>query len=222
MKILVSWSSGKDSAWMLHVIRREGIGEAAALMTTVNEAANRVAMHAVRMELLQAQAEAAGLPLVTVPIPYPCPNEIYEMRMSSAVARASAEGFTHVAFGDLFLEDIRRYREERMLGTGLTPLFPLWRRPTTQLAREMLDAGMEAYLTCVDPRVLGASFAGRRFDATLLTELPPHVDPCGECGEFHTCTVAGPMFKRRIEAVPGAIVERDGFVFADVVPLSGR
>jgi uncharacterized protein (TIGR00290 family) len=217
MKILVSWSSGKDSAWMLHIIGAEGLGQPAALLTTVNETANRVAMHAVRMELLQAQAGAAGLPLMTVLIPHPCPNDIYEAQMSAAIANAKAQGFTHVAFGDLFLEDIRRYREERMKGTGLTPMFPLWMRPTGQLAREMLDSGLEAYLTCVDPRVLPSSFAGRRFDAALLADLPPGVDPCGERGEFHTCAVAGPMFNHRINVAPGMIVDRDGFVFADLL-----
>lgn len=216
MKILVSWSSGKDSAWMLHELRRDGVGPPAALLTTVNESADRVAMHAVRTALLAAQAEAAGLPLITVPIPHPCPNEIYEARMAVAIARAKADGFTHVAFGDLFLEDIRRYREERMAGTGLAPIFPLWLRPTGALAREMLEGGLEAYLTCVDPRVVPASFAGRRFDAALLSELPAGTDPCGERGEFHTCAVAGPMFSRRIAVTPGATVERDGFVFADL------
>ncbi len=216
MKILVSWSSGKDSAWMLHVIRSEDIGEPAALLTTVNDSAKRVAMHAVRTAVLEAQADAAGLPLITVPIPHPCPNDVYEAQMSAAIAKAKAEGFTHVAFGDLFLEDIRRYREERMAGTGLTPIFPLWLRPTDRLAREMLDGGLEAYLTCVDPRVLPASFAGRRFDAALLEDLPPGIDPCGERGEFHTCAVAGPMFRRRLDVIPGAVVERDGFVFADL------
>jgi len=215
-RILISWSSGKDSAWMLHVIRAEGLGEPGALLTTVNQSANRVAMHAVRAELLQAQAEAAGLPLMTVPIPHPCPNEVYEAQMSAAIARAKAEGFTHVAFGDLFLEDIRRYREERMEGTGLTPMFPIWMRPTGDLAREMLAGGLEAYLTCVDPRVLPRSFAGRKFDETLLADLPRGIDPCGERGEFHTCTVAGPMFSRRIDVECGPIVERDGFVFADL------
>ena len=217
MKILVSWSSGKDSAWMLHVIRAEGLGEPGALLTTINETANRVAMHAVRTEVLQAQADAAGLPLVTVPIPHPCSNEVYEARMAAAIAAAKAEGFTHVAFGDLFLEDIRRYREERMQGTGLTPIFPLWLRPTPTLAREMLRGGVEAYLTCVDPRVLPASFVGRRFDASLLTDLPQGVDPCGERGEFHTCAVAGPMFTRPIGVAPGMVLERDGFIFADLV-----
>src|SRR6476620_404003 len=171
MKILVSWSSGKDSAWMLHVIRSQGLGEAAGLLTTVNESANRVAMHAVRTELLQAQADAAGVPLMTVLIPHPCPNDVYEEQMSAAIANAKAQGFTHVAFGDLFLEDIRRYREERMKGTGLTAMFPLWMRPTGELAREMIGSGLEACLTCIDPRVLPSSFAGRRFDAALLADL---------------------------------------------------
>ncbi len=216
MKMLVSWSSGKDSAWMLHVIRRDSLGEPAALLTTVNESAARVAMHAVRLELLEAQADAAGLPLITVPIPHPCPNEVYEAQMSAAIAKARADGFTHVAFGDLFLEDIRRYREDRMQGTGLTPIFPLWLRPTDALAPEMIEGGLEAFLTCVDPRVLPASFAGRKFDAALLADLPPGIDPCGERGEFHTCAVAGPMFRRRIEVNPGAVVARDGFVFADL------
>jgi uncharacterized protein (TIGR00290 family) len=202
---------------MLHVIRSEGLGEVGALLTTVNESANRVAMHAVRVEVLQAQADAAGLPLITVPLPHPCSNEVYEARMAAAIATANAEGFTHVAFGDLFLEDIRRYREERMQGTGLTPIFPLWLRPTAALAREMLSGGLEAYLTCVDPRVLRPSFAGRRFDAALLADLPPTVDPCGERGEFHTCAVAGPMFTHRVDVTPGIVIERDGFAFADLV-----
>ena len=216
MKILLSWSSGKDSAWMLHVLRTEGIGEPGALLTTVNESAKRVAMHAVRIDVLQAQADSAGLPLIIVPIPYPCPNDVYEAQMSAAIANAKAEGFTHVAFGDLFLEDVRRYREERMEGTGLTPIFPLWQRPTGALARDMLAGGLDAYLTCVDPRVVPASLAGRRFDARLLSDLPPGTDPCGERGEFHTCAVAGPMFARRIEVEVGVMVERDGFVFADL------
>ena len=222
MKILVSWSSGKDSAWMLHVIRSEGLGEPAALLTTVNESVARVAMHAVRVELLQAQADATGLPVITVPIPHPCPNEVYEERMAAAIAGVKAEGFTHVAFGDLFLEDIRRYREERMTGTGLTPMFPLWMRPTDALAREMIRGGLEAYLTCVDSRVLPPSFAGRRFDAELLADLPSGIDPCGERGEFHTCAVAGPMFKSRISVLPGMVVERDGFVFADLMLQTPR
>jgi uncharacterized protein (TIGR00290 family) len=216
MKILVSWSSGKDSAWMLHVLRSEGLGAPAALLTTMNEVADRVAMHAVRSSVLQAQADAAGLPLVTVPIPSPCPNEVYEARIGAAVRKAVADGFTHVAFGDLFLEDVRRYREERLAGTGLEPIFPLWQRPTAALARDMIAGGLEAYLTCVDPRVLPASLAGRRYDAALLSDLPDGTDPCGERGEFHTCAVAGPMFSKRIGVEVGETVERDGFVFADL------
>ena len=214
MKVLVSWSSGKDSAWMLHTMRREGIGTPAALLTTVNEAADRVAMHAVRSELLRAQANAAGLPLVTVPIPFPCPNEIYEERMAAACRQAVADGFTHVAFGDLFLEDVRRYREERLAGSGLTPIFPLWQRPTPALAREMIAGGLEARLTCVDPRAVPPALVGRAFDASLLADLPTGTDPCGERGEFHTCVTAGPMFSRPLDVELGAIVDRDGFRFA--------
>jgi uncharacterized protein (TIGR00290 family) len=217
MKVLVSWSSGKDSAWMLHVLRQDAPGAPAALLTAINESADRVAMHAVRMEVLRAQSDAAGLPLVTVPLPWPCSNQVYEELMAAVVREAVADGFTHVAFGDLFLDDVRRYREERLAGTGLMPLFPLWLRPTDQLAREMLDGGLDAYITCVDPKTVPASLAGRRYDEALLAELPASVDPCGERGEFHTCVVAGPMFSRRIDASPGEILERDGFVFADLI-----
>jgi uncharacterized protein (TIGR00290 family) len=215
VKILVSWSSGKDSAWMLHTLRTGGIGEPAALLTSINEPADRVAMHAVRSDILRAQARAVALPLITVPLPSPCPNEIYEARMAHVVGEAVAKGFTHVAFGDLFLEDVRRYREERLAGTGLIPLFPLWGRPTASLCQEMLSGGIDAYLTCIDPRVMPRSAAGRRYDASLIDELPPGVDPCGERGEFHTCVVGGPMFGERLNVQAGAIVERDGFVFAD-------
>jgi uncharacterized protein (TIGR00290 family) len=216
MKILVSWSSGKDSAWMLHILRAKAIGTPAALLTTINTQADRVAMHAVRTDVLRQQALAAGLPVVMVPLPYPCPNDEYESRMASAVERAVAEGFTHVAFGDLFLQDVRRYREDRLAGTGLTPIFPLWHEPTKTLAEAMIDGGLEAVLTCVDPRVLPSTFAGRRYDSRLLADLPPGTDPCGERGEFHTCAIAGPMFSRRIDVSPGEVVERDGFVFADL------
>ena len=215
MKVLASWSSGKDSAWMLHVLRTGGI-PVEGLLTSINETANRVAMHAVREEVLRAQAEAAGLPLFTIPLPYPCSNDVYEARLRTAVERAVAGGFTHVAFGDLFLEDVRRYREERLAGTGLDPLFPLWGRPTAALAREMIAGGLQARLTCVDPRVLDRSFAGREF-ADVLPLLPDGVDPCGERGEFHTCVTAGPMFSRPVDVRAGEVVERDGFVFADVL-----
>jgi uncharacterized protein (TIGR00290 family) len=217
MKILLSWSSGKDSAWALHVLRQQHPGAVAGLLTTINESADRVAMHAVRSSLLRAQADAAGLPLMTVGIPYPCSNEEYEARMGTAVRDALEQEYTHVAFGDLFLEDVRRYREDTLEGTGLTPIFPLWGRPTLALAHEMIDAGLETWLTCVDPRVMPREFAGRRFDRALLEELPASVDPCGERGEFHTCVVAGPMFNRSIAVAPGEIVERDGFVFADLL-----
>ncbi len=217
MKILVSWSSGKDSAWMLHVLRRDGIGHAAGLLTSMNDEVGRVAMHGVRAEVLRAQADAAGLPLFTIPLPAPCPNEVYEERMAEAVATAVAEGFTHVAFGDLFLEDVRKYREDRLAGTGLTPIFPLWGRPTAALAREMIEGGLDARLTCVDPRVLPAAFAGRTFDQALLADLPAGIDPCGENGEFHSCVVGGPMFSHPLQVQTGATVERGGFVFTDVM-----
>ncbi len=217
MKVLVSWSSGKDSAWLVHVLRQTPGVELAGLLTTINEAANRVAMHAVRAELLQAQADALGLPLRTVPIPSPCPNEVYERAMGSAVQRAVREGFTHVAFGDLFLEDVRRYREERLQGSGLTPLFPLFGADTGRLAREMIAGGLRARLTCLNPTVLDRSFAGREFDVSLLADLPAAVDPCGERGEFHTCAYAGPMFLAPLPIETGVTVERDGFVFTDVM-----
>jgi diphthamide synthase (EF-2-diphthine--ammonia ligase) len=190
-----------------------------ALLTTINDAFDRVAMHGVRRELLEAQAAAAGLPLWAVPIPHPCSNDIYEHRMRDACARAVAEGFTHVAFGDLFLEDVRRYREERLTGTGLTPLFPLWGMPTPALAGQMIAAGVRARLSVVDTRVLDASFAGRSFDETLLRDLPPEVDPCGERGEFHTFVHAGPMFHHAIDVALGDTVTRDSFVFRDLCPI---
>jgi uncharacterized protein (TIGR00290 family) len=219
MKILVSWSTGKDSAWMLHVLQRQHPGAAAALLTTTNEAFDRVAMHAVRRQLLEQQAAATGLPLHVVPLPWPCSNEEYERRMGSAVRRFVEAGFTHAAFGDLFLEDVRRYREERLAGSGLTPLFPLWRtKSTIELAREMVEGGLSARLTCVDPRRLDRSFAGRTFDAAFLDALPAEVDPCGENGEFHSFATQGPMFRAPVAVTPGEVVERDGFVFADLQP----
>ena len=217
MKILVSWSTGKDSAWTLHMLSQQYPGAAAGLLTTTNEAFDRVAMHAVRRELLEAQANAAGLPLHVVPLPWPCSNAQYESIMGAAVARFARDGFTHVAFGDLFLEDVRCYREARLAGTGLEPIFPLWKTKTTrELADEMVTAGLQARLTCVDPRKLDPTFAGRVFDRSLLRDLPASVDPCGENGEFHSFAFAGPMFHHPIPNQLGAIVERDGFVFADV------
>lgn len=217
-KAWLAWSSGKDSAWALHEIRQGGEFEVVALLTTINQTYQRVAMHAVREALVEMQATAAGLPQVKVPIPSPCSNEIYERAMSEAMARARATGVQHVVFGDLFLQDIRAYREKNLAACGMTAVFPLWRKDTRQLAEEMLAGGLLAYLTCVDPRKLDASFAGRRFDAKLLRDLPSSVDPCGENGEFHTFANAGPMFDREIHVTPGEIVERDGFIFADFLP----
>jgi uncharacterized protein (TIGR00290 family) len=220
IKCLVSWSSGKDSAWLVHVLRRMPDVELGALLTTINESAQRVAMHAVRVELLEAQADALGLPLWQVPIPSPCPNDVYERAMAQAVARAVDERFTHVAFGDLFLEDVRRYREEKLEGSGLTPLFPLFGVDTSALAREMIANGLGARLTCVNPKLLDGAFVGREFDARLLDELPASIDPCGERGEFHTFAYRGPMFRRPIPIETGIIVERDGYFFADLLPAS--
>jgi uncharacterized protein (TIGR00290 family) len=217
-KSLLAWSSGKDSAYSLHVLRQSADVEVVGLLTTVNERYDRVAMHAVRRELLEAQAEAAGLPLLVVPIPDPCPNAAYEAAMEKALAVAREQGAAAVAFGDLFLEDVRSYRQQRLAGSGLTPLFPLWGRPTHELAAEMLAAGLRARITCVDPRALPASFAGRDFDAGLLAALPPGVDPCGENGEFHTFAWDGPMFRRAVPVRGGEVVTRDGFVFADLLP----
>jgi uncharacterized protein (TIGR00290 family) len=216
MKILLSWSSGKDSAWALHRLNETHPGAVGGLLTTVNEAVDRVAMHAVRRDHATAQARMAGLPLRVVPIPHPCPNEVYEERMALAVADAVREGFTHVAFGDLFLDDVRRYREERLAGTGLEPMFPVWGIPTARLAEEMIARGLRARLSCIDTRVLDASFAGRAFDRSLLDDLPASVDPCGENGEFHTCVSAGPMFANALDLEAGEIVTREPFVWTDL------
>ncbi len=217
-KTLLSWSSGKDSAWALHVLRARAAYDVVGLLTTISEPVQRVSMHAVRTQLLQMQADAAGLPLWPVPIPSPCSNEDYEAAMRSVLERARDAGVEAIAFGDLFLADVRAYRERQLSDSGIRPVFPLWMQPTAELAREMIAGGLEARLTCVDPRQLGAEFAGRRFDLDLLRDLPGGVDPCGEKGEFHTFACAGPMFSRRIELSLGEIVERDGFVFADLLP----
>ncbi len=216
MKALVSWSSGKDSAYALHEVARAGELEIAGILTTVTEDYDRVSMHGVRRELLARQARALGLPCLEVGIPATCTNEIYEQTMIGWLTAAKERGITHVVFGDLFLADIRAYRETLLRPLGLVPVFPLWGRDTRALATEMIDAGMSARLTCVDPRRLPAAFAGRAFDARLLADLPGDVDPCGEHGEFHTFVTHGPMFDRAIEVVPGEIVERGGFVFADL------
>jgi len=220
MKTLLSWSTGKDSGWSLNVLRHSPEIEVAGLFTTVNAAFDRVAMHAVRRKLLEAQAAAAGLPLHVIEIPWPCPNEAYEAALGAFVAEQKAQGVAAMAFGDLFLEDIRAYREAKLAGSGITPLFPLWGRDTRSLAREMIAGGLKARLTCVDPKKLPASFAGRAFDEKLLADLPQGIDPCGENGEFHTCVFAGPMFAQPIDMQLGEVHERDGFVFADLLPAA--
>lgn len=217
-KLLLSWSSGKDSAWTLHVLRQQNQYEIVGLVTTINENFARVAMHGVREELLAAQAAASGVSLWRVPLPHPCPNAEYEKRMRALIERATAVGVTHMAFGDLFLEDIRAYRIKQLAGTGIAPVFPIWGLDTTRLAREMVSAGLRAKLSCVDPRRLACEFAGRTFDDSLLDELPADIDPCGENGEFHSFCYAGPMFRRPIAVQSGEVVERDGFVFADLLP----
>ena len=221
-KTLLSWSTGKDAAWALQCLRQDASVELVGLVTTINAAADRVAMHGVRRQLLEAQADAAGLPLFVLPLPSPCPNQAYERIMGSFVAEQVAAGVEAMAFGDLFLQEVRRYRETALVGSGMRPLFPLWGRATAALARDMLSAGIGAYLSCVDGAQLPARFAGREFDADLLTELPPGVDPCGENGEFHTFVWAGPMFKRPLAVEPGEIVSRDGFVFCDLRPAAGQ
>jgi len=216
-RVLLSWSSGKDSAWTLHALRRDPAIEFCGLLTTLNTEFDRVAMHGVRRTVLEAQAAAAGLPLWTVPLPWPCSNEIYEQRMAETCQLAVTEGIDAIAFGDLFLEDVRAYRERNLAPTGLEPLFPLWKIPTGQLAREMIAGGLRARISCVDTEKLPASFAGREFDADLLRDFPPGIDPCAERGEFHTCVYAGPMFKSPLPLQTGEIVTRDRFVFADFV-----
>jgi uncharacterized protein (TIGR00290 family) len=216
MTTWLSWSSGKDSAWALETLRREGT-RVTALFTTVNAAFDRVAMHAVRRALLEAQARATRLPLHVIEIPYPCPNADYERIMGAFIERAKAGGVASMAFGDLFLADIRAYREKQLAGTGITPIFPLWERNTYDLARGMIAAGLVAHITCVDPTKLDRSFAGRMFDAAFLADLPPGIDPCGENGEFHTFVSAGPMFREPLTVRVGEIAERHGFVFADLV-----
>lgn len=217
-KVLLSWSSGKDSAWALHLLRQQPEVEVVALLTTFNSVADRVAMHAVRRALVELQAERTGLPLWPVDLPWPCSNLEYETRMRSACQCATSDGITAVAFGDLFLQEIRDYRVRQLHGSGLEPLFPVWDIPTAQLGRDMIASGVKAKITCVDPSKLSKSFAGRDYDLSLLQALPSDIDPCGENGEFHTFVSDAPVFSRPIAVRTGEVVERDGFVFADVLP----
>lgn len=221
-RVALSWSSGKDSAWTLYRLRQDPDIEVVALVTTVNEAFSRVVMHAVRQELLRAQAEAAGLPLIEVPIPYPCSNADYESRMRVLIERLRGERIERMAFGDLYLTDIRAYREQQLQGTGIAPLFPLWNEPTAALARSMIAGGLKAVLTCVDPKQLAPEFCGREFNAALLDALPAGVDRCGENGEFHSFACAGPMFRAPVAVEIGETVERDGFVFTDLCTVQRR
>ena len=218
-RALLSWSSGKDSAWALHVMRGYHI---AGLLTSFNAAFDRVAMHAVRRELVEAQAKAAGLPLRAVDLPWPCSNSQYEALMAGACRQAVEDGIDAIVFGDLFLRDVREYRERMLRGTGLEPLFPLWEIPTHDLAQEMIRSGLRARITCVDKKVLDASFAGREFDAAFLADLPPGVDPCGENGEFHSFAYDGPMFHHPIPVTAGELRDADGFVFADLLPAVAK
>ena len=216
-KALIAWSSGKDSAWALHVVRQSGDYDVGGALTTVNRTFARVAMHGVRQQLLEMQIVAAGLKPVLVHIPHPCTNDIYEQAMAEAVAQAKTDGITHIIFGDLFLEDIRAYRVEKLKETGITPVFPLWLKPTDALARDMIAGGLQAHLATVDLKKLSADFAGRCFDDALLGDLPPGIDPCGENGEFHSFVCAGPMLSRPIPVRVGETVTRDGFAYADLL-----
>jgi uncharacterized protein (TIGR00290 family) len=215
-RTLLSWSSGKDSAWSLHLLRQQNEYEIVGLLTTFNQQANRVAMHAVRRSLVEAQAEAVGIPLWDVDLPSPCSNADYECIMKETCKTAVQADIECIAFGDLFLTDIRAYREKQLENSGLQPIFPVWKIPTRELAHSMIESGVRAKLTCVDPKLLAPEFAGREFDEQLLSEVPPNIDPCGENGEFHTFVYGGPMFARNISVKLGEIVSRDGFVFADL------
>jgi uncharacterized protein (TIGR00290 family) len=218
-RVLLSWSSGKDSAWALHVLRQQRGVEVVGLLTTINEEFDRIAMHGVRRELVVLQADAADLPIEVVGLPYPCTNDVYEQRVRAALLRAHASGITHIAFGDLFLGDVREYRERLLAGSGVAPMFPIWgmRQDTPKLAREMVCAGLKAVLACVDPAQLDSRFLGRDYDVALLADLPANVDPCGERGEFHSFCYAAPDFRFEIAVTRGEVVERDGFWFVDLM-----
>lgn len=215
-RVLLAWSSGKDSAWSLHVLRQQAEVELVGLITTIDGARRRVPLHGTRLETVQAQARAVGLPLEVVPLPWPCSNEVYERAIRRAIENGLGRGATHLAFGDLFLEDVRDYRRQLLAGSGLEPLFPIWRHPTAALARKIMDAGLVAVITGVDKRKLSPAFLGRRFDRTLLEELPPDVDPCGENGEFHTCVLDGPMFGEPLRARLAGTEETEDFAIGDL------
>ncbi|MBO0859347.1 MAG: adenine nucleotide alpha hydrolase [Chloracidobacterium sp.] len=216
-RVLLSWSSGKDSAWALHLLRQQPDLEVAGLLTTINERFDRVAMHAVRTDLLRRQAESLGLPLRLISLPFPCDNASYEERMRAALNAALSDGIESIAFGDLFLADVRQYRERMLEETGITPLFPLWGRPTNDLAREMIAGGLRAQITCIDPRCLPAALAGKEYNNDFLNAVPDEIDPCGENGEFHSFAFNGPMFNWPVEFAIGETVERDGFIFTDLL-----
>lgn len=216
-RALIAWSSGKDSAWALHEARAAGDYDIVGALTTVTDTFGRISMHGVREDLLAAQLNSAALPAQIVRIPYPCSNEVYEVRMAAALADAKTAGVSHVIFGDLFLEDVRAYREQKLAATGITPVFPLWGRPTGALARDMIAAGVETYLICIDLKQLAREFGGRRFDESLLNDLPQGADPCGEKGEFHSFVAGGPMLARNIPIALGDTIERDGFAYTDAV-----
>ena len=215
-KAIVSWSTGKDSAYAYHKALQSGEYDIVGLLTTITETFERVSMHGTRESLLDEQARLLGVPIIKIHIPWPCTNDIYEEKMREAVAEVKTQGVTHMIFGDLFLEDIRNYREEKMAGTELNCVFPLWGIDTTELAKEMVASGLRSVLVCIDPKALDAGYAGRIYDETLLKDFPPHIDPCGENGEFHTAVIAGPMFDSPINFTLGEVVERSGFVYADV------
>ncbi|WP_107852589.1 Dph6-related ATP pyrophosphatase [Oceanimonas marisflavi] len=220
-KLLMSWSSGKDSAWALHTLQQHPEYKVVGLFTTVNEAFERVAMHGVRTELLRQQADALGLPLEVIALPWPCTNEDYQARMGAFIKGAKKRGIDAFGFGDLLLEDVKQYRENQLAGTGIEAVFPIWHTPTDSLPHKMIENGLRAVITCLDPKKVPKAFAGRELTAELLAELPEGTDPCGENGEFHTFVFDGPMFRQPVTIAPGEVVERDGFVFADILPASG-
>jgi len=218
-KTLLSWSSGKDSAWALHLLRQDPRIELLGLFTVMNQKYSRVSMHATRLEMLHRQAEAVCLPIETISLPDPCTNEQYDAIMRDFVTGSASKRIECMAFGDLFLEDVRKYRETQLQGTGIDPLFPLWGIPTSDLAKQMLSAGLEAYVSSVDLGKLSSRFAGQKWSRDLIAEFPKDCDPCGENGEIHTIVVGGPMFEKRIEVGVGEVVQRDGFAYADVIPI---